>query len=134
MHVIHIGSSSEFVKIVLPKSNPIHEWVDAEAEISVHCFRGTVRIGLLRMDLEVFLTQLRTLYNSLHGCANFSHLDGQFELELQATATGQIKLTGTAWSQATYENKLEFELQLDQTFLEEPIKQLENLLALWPCP
>jgi hypothetical protein len=47
---------------------------------------------------------------------------------LVGTGGGHILLTGTAWSQARYGNKLEFELELDQTYLVGPVGQLETFL------
>ncbi|HEY7773814.1 MAG TPA: hypothetical protein VIC26_11580 [Marinagarivorans sp.] len=54
-------------------------------------------------------------------------LDKQLTLKFESKTGGKISVTGIAWSQARYENKLEFELELDQTHLQLPLKALEIL-------
>jgi hypothetical protein len=54
---------------------------------------------------------------------------------LTAGTGGHILLAGEAWSEATYSNSLRFELQLDQSFLLEPLNVLEAwATALNPTP
>ena len=129
MSVIHIGSDSEFIEITLPHSYSTEGWAQADVEIAVHCFRGTIRPWLEAADLEIFTIKLRALYESLQGEAELSPLERQFTLKLVGTGSGHIHVTGEAWSQATYENKLEFELRLDQSYLMVPLQKLEELLS-----
>lgn len=131
MQVVRFGTSSEFVSLVFP-SSPIPEgWIDAQVEITVHCFRGSIWTSFEVCDLEEFLAQLSDLYSSLKGSAELLPREKQFVLSIKADDMGHMLLSGTAWSRATYGNRLEFELELDQTFLDEPISQLRDVLNTW---
>lgn len=131
MQIVRFGTSSEFVCLVF-SSWPVPEgWVDAQVDIAVQGFRGSIWPSLESGDLERFLAQLRKLHSSLKGSAELLPREKQFVLSIRADATGNMLLSGTAWSRATFENRLEFELELDQTFLGEPISQLHDVLNAW---
>ena len=128
MPIIHIGTDSEYIKITLPPSYSTEGWAQAEVEISVNGFLGRIQPWVDAVDFEVFTEQLRLLYDSLQGKAEFVPLDAQFTLQLASKGNGHIEMTGVAWSKATYENKLAFILELDQSYLTSPLRELENLL------
>jgi hypothetical protein len=129
MSVIHFGTDSEYIKITLPPSYSTEGWAQADVEISVHGFQGKINPWVDAADFENFTTKLRALYESLQGEAEFSPLEKQFTLKLVSAAGGHIHVTGEAWSQATYENKLTFTLELDQSYLQAPLRELENLIV-----
>lgn len=129
MNIIHFGTDSEYIKITLPGSYSTEGWAKADVEIAVRCFHGSINPWVEATDLERFANKLRTLYESLQGEAEFSPLDRQFTLKFVGAAGGHVHVTGEAWSQATYENKLEFTLELDQSYLLTPLRDLESLLA-----
>jgi hypothetical protein len=128
MSVVHFGTETEFVKITLPGTYCEKGWAQAEVEIAVQCFNANIRPWLDAEDMVPFTTQLRTLYETLKGEATLSPRDEQFTLKFLGTAGGHIEVTGVAWSEATYGNKLLFDLGLDQTFLPAPLRVLEALL------
>ncbi len=130
MAVIHIGSESEYSKITLPSSYSTKGWAQADAKTAVHGFHGQVKPWVDGADFEIFTAQLRLVYESLQGEAEFSPIEKQFTLKLVCKVGGHIKVSGTAWSQATCENKLEYVLELDQSYLLGPLRKLEDLLAL----
>lgn len=128
MNVIHFGTDSEYIKITLPRSYSTEGWAQADVEISVPGFHGKVNPWLEAADFERFTCALRALYESLQGEAEFSPLEKQFTLKFVGTSAGHVKLTGEAWS-LTYENKLTFMLELDQSYLQTPLRELENLVT-----
>lgn len=131
MRAVRFGTTSESVCLVFP-SGPIPEgWIDARVEITVQCFQGSIWPSLEVSDLEKFLSQLSTLHGSLKGSAELRPREEQFVLSIKADATGHMLLCGTAWSRATFGNRLDFELELDQTFLDEPISELHTVLDAW---
>lgn len=129
MDVIHFGSESEFIEIRLPESYSIEGWAQADVEIAVNCFHGKVRPWVESGDFEQFTKALRRLYDSLKGEAELSPLEKQFTLKIIGTSGGHIEVSGEAWSQATCENKLEFTLDLDQSYLLAPLCELESIMA-----
>lgn len=128
MEALHFGSDSEFVRLEFLLSDVHGEWIEATVEISVHCFRGSIKASFEVFDFKQLLVQLRTLYETLTGRAELCPREEQLALSFVGTGSGHILLAGTAWSQARYGNKLEFELKLDQTYLVGPIAQLETFL------
>jgi hypothetical protein len=57
-------------------------------------------------------------------------LDGQFTLRIISGSGGRRHLAGVAWLRSVYENRLTFELALDQSYLPEPSHILETLCGL----
>jgi len=68
-------------------------------------------------DLLSFARELRALNDSLDGSAELATRDRQIGFKLTAGSGGHVLLVGEAWSEATYDNSLRFELELDQSFL-----------------
>jgi hypothetical protein len=128
MPVIHIGTDSEYVRISLPPSYSTEGWAQADVELSVSGFFGRIQPWVEAADFEIFTEQLRLLYDSLQGKADFTPREEQFTLKVESKS-GHIEITGVAWSKATFENKLEYVLELDQSFLSAPLRELESLLA-----
>jgi hypothetical protein len=69
------------------------------------------------------------LYESLVGKAELSPLDSQVGFVLSGNGRGAIAVSGFALSHAAYGSKLQFEFELDQTYLPSFIAELQTLLA-----
>lgn len=129
MSIIHFGTESEYIKITLPRSYSTEGWAQADVEIAVRCFHGRINPWVEAADFERFTNKLRALYETLQGEAEFSPLEKQFTLKFVGTVGGHVQVAGEAWSQATHENKLEFTLEIDQSYLLAPLRELESLVA-----
>ena len=129
MNIINFGSESEYVKLEIPPSFSTECWAQISVEIRVNCFNGTINPWIDSADIELFTVGLRKLYETLKGEAEFLPLEKQLILKFESKTGGKVSITGIAWSQATYENKLEFHLELDQTYLQLPLKSLEILCS-----
>jgi hypothetical protein len=125
---IHFGTSSEFIRIVLPESYSTDGWVQAEVEISVPGFIGKISPSVEAEDFRNFTHQLRNLYDTLSGQAEFEPREKQFVLLVKAGTLGHVSILGDAWTNATYGSHLEFELELDQSYLSAPLIVLEDLI------
>lgn len=102
-------------------------WAEAEVEIRVNGFHGQIRPWVEADDFERFTSQLRALYGTVEGTAELRPREEQFVLRLSARPLGHIAVSGEAWSCATYGSKLEFEFELDQSYLAQPLSELELL-------
>ena len=129
MNTLHLGSGTEFVRIDVPASFDAEGWAQVTFEVSVHGFRGTVKPFLERSDIERFLPEVVRLHEALAGRAELSPLEAQVSLTLSGNGRGAIAVSGFALSQAAYGSKLEFEFDLDQTYLPPLITELKALLA-----
>lgn len=129
MTSIRFGNDSGYVKITLPTSYSVDGWAQADVEIAVPGFQGWLSAWVDAADFDIFASQLRVLYESLEGKAEFRPMEEQFVLLLEAGKLGHVEVSGEAWSFATYGSKLEFEFELDQSYLMQPLSDLERLQA-----
>ncbi|MGE5453197.1 MAG: hypothetical protein ACM3VZ_15305 [Acidobacteriota bacterium] len=129
MTTIHLGSESEYVIVNLPSTFSSGGWNQARVEIAVSGFRGQIEPWLELRDVEKFASELSIVYESLQGQAELHPCEEQLVLVVQAQTGGHIRVQGVAWSKATYENKLEFSLELDQSFLPQTLSQLKEVIA-----
>jgi hypothetical protein len=129
MNIVQFGSDAEHIKIQIPESFSLEGWAQTSVEIKVNGFCGVITPYFNTEDFELFLPNLRKLYESLKGSAEFIPLEKQLVLTFEGKSGGHISISGTAWSQASYENKLEFSIEIDQSYLQEPIKILERLVT-----
>ncbi len=107
-------------------------WLTSQIRVSVGGFHGKVEATIQTAELDRFLTQLRPLYKTLRGTAEFSTLEGQLHLLLVGDGKGHMELTGEAEDQAGGSNQLRFRLQFDQTQLETSIHELERVISMFP--
>jgi hypothetical protein len=129
MNTLKFGSDSEHVRIALPDSYSIEGWAQADVGIAVHGFQGKLAPWVEATDFGLFAAQLRVLYESLQGKAELRPVEGQFILLLTASTLGHIQVSGEAWSYANYGSRLEFEFELDQSYLAQPLLELERIQA-----
>ena len=129
MSIIHIGSESEYAKMVLNLPFSTEGWCEANVEIAVQSFHGWIEIYLDVFAVKNFAGQLTSMNDSLQGTASLMPLEEQFTLTFHAKTSGHIHAEGTAWSQATCGNKLAFQLELYQSFLPRVLLQLQDALG-----
>ena len=129
MNTIRFGSDTEYIAMSIPSACVTRGFAQANVEIAVRCFRGEIAPWVEGTDLDTFTKALRALYDSVKGEAVLSPRDQQFVLTFKCGVGGRIRIDGEAWSNATRANKLEFELELDQSYLQVPLRDLESLVA-----
>jgi hypothetical protein len=127
MEPINFGTSSEHVRITLPPSFSAEGWGQADVDIAVAGFTGRLCPWVERQDFTLFAAKLRRLYETLDGTAEFSPIERQLTFCLTAGIGGHIQLEGEALFGPVFENRLSFKLDLDQTYLREPLQHIEGL-------
>jgi hypothetical protein len=126
---LRIGGGSEFIELRLPRRGASNGWFHAEVEIAVQCFSGSVTAFFDAADFQNFEKGLRPLYTTLRGTAELKPMEGQVVISLKGNGRGGIAVEGEAWSQANWQNKLQFTFEIDQTFLPQTLAQLETINA-----
>jgi hypothetical protein len=123
------GSESERVELRFTFPAPAERdgWLETYVDIVVKGFRGSIRAFVEVHDLLRFGEQLAKVYESLSGRADLTPRESQILLAVEGNGRGGVTVKGTAYAEATYGNKLEFELVLDQTFLVEPLRVLRSI-------
>lgn len=107
-------------------------WVAVVVEVVAGAFSGKFNAAFLTVDFVSFLAQLRDLYDSLKGEAIFSTLEEQLSIRVTGNGRGGIVVEGEALDQPGIGNKLVFELVLDQTNLLPALRELDEIVSLFP--
>jgi hypothetical protein len=126
------GSGSEFLDVRLigrsEWTDSVEGWSDVEVCIHAGGFRAAYRASFMAEDFASFLDGLRQVWKTLAGEAVFRPFEEQLFLRVAGNGRGGVEVTGEAWDMSPG-NRLRFGLSLDQTYLEEPIRQLEATVA-----
>lgn len=125
------------VEVLRYERSPVGEyhddnWLTVQVRVSVGGFRGTVDAAFITEEFVAFLTQLRPLYQSLSGTAEFATLERQLHLRLTGDGKGHIELVGEVADQPGIGNRLHFTLQFDQSQLGASIHELERVTSEFP--
>ena len=88
--------------------------------------------AFLTGELVAFRDQLETLYRSLKGEAEFSTMEGQLSLSVSGNGRGEILVRGVALDAPGIGNRLEFQLELDQTYVQRTVAELSHVIAAFP--
>lgn len=107
-------------------------WLTVQVRVSVGGFRGTVDGAFITEEFVAFLSQLRPLYESLSGTAEFATLEGLLHLRLTGDGMGHIELVGEVADQPGIGNRLHFTLHFDQSQLGASIHELERVTSEFP--
>jgi hypothetical protein len=115
-------------RIEIHLAKPTSGWIETSVSIVVDGFNGELRPSFELRDLERLGESLVRLYASLSGKAILEGREGQLVLTLEGNGRGAIAVKGSAYARPTYGNRLEFELEIDQTFLPEILCLLREYL------
>jgi hypothetical protein len=107
-------------------------WLVVQIEVRAGGFRGKANATIMTDELARFVSQLRPLYETLSGTAEFTTLEEQLHLHLSGDGKGHIELKGEVMDAAGIGNALEFHLQFDQSQLAESIHHLEKVTSSFP--
>jgi|SRR4051812_21898721 hypothetical protein len=113
----------------MPASFSDDGWAQVQVDIAVQCFHGSIQPYLERTDLQRFAEDLTALHSSLAGRAELAPTEGQFSVVITGNGRGSLAVSGYALARASYDSKLQFQFELDQTFLPPVLAELEALLA-----
>jgi hypothetical protein len=107
-------------------------WLTVAVQINAGAFSGKFDAAFLTNDFVSFLAQLRGLYDSLKGEANFSTLEEQLSVRVTGNGHGSIVVEGEAIDQPGIGNKLVFKLAMDQTNLLPALSELDEIVSRFP--
>jgi hypothetical protein len=107
-------------------------WLRVEIRVRVGGFRGKAAATIITSELTKFLSELRPLFKTLSGSAEFATMEGQLSLRLAGDGKGHVELHGEVADQAGVGNRLHFTLHFDQSQLGASIRELEKVIS--ECP
>lgn len=125
------------IDVISYERSPVGEhdddnWLTIEIGVLAGGFRGKARAAIVTGELLEFLTQLRSLYQSLSGTAEFTTLEGQLHLKATGDGKGHVELVGMVADQPGIGNRLHFTLQFDRSQLGASIHELEKVTEAFP--
>ena len=107
-------------------------WLTIQVRVLAGGFRGKIDASILTDELTRFIAQLRPLYETLRGIAEFSTLEEQLHLRLSGDGKGHVELVGEITDQPGIGNRLHFTLEFDQSQVAASIRELEGVTAEFP--
>jgi hypothetical protein len=124
---IVIGNAgSDFVMIRPGRGYSDEGWMTAAIQVQCDGWRGGFNTDFMRGELRRLSLELQRLKDTLNGETRFVPLEHQLVLVFEGDGKGHIKVSGKAVNVHSSNTYLNFELELDQTYLENIIRRLEE--------
>lgn len=134
-----LKDSGDFIRIDLQNLNyPTAEldwdrnWIKSKVTVKAGGFSGRFSCDLMTTDFERFKRGLTLLYDKLDGTASFDTIEGQVEIKIKGDGIGHFEANCFVMDQAGIGNKLDFEINFDQTIIPEMIRQLNDITTTYP--
>lgn len=134
-----ISGNGNFVKInLLGLSHPNAEldwdknWVKGFVEVKAGAFSGGFDADFMTTDFANFRSELEELYNKLTGTATFSTLEDQVNIKIVGDGIGHLIAECYVMDIAGLGSKLQFEVDFDQTYIPNVIRELEKIISRFP--
>ena len=105
-----------------------YDWVSARVHAVVGAFRGTADMVLLGADMQRFRDVLEPVYRDLRGTAEFVTIEDQLRMKVVLDRLGHVQVSGYVKDDASFGNRLSFELGFDQTVLRRTLSELDDVI------
>src|ERR1700722_932222 len=105
-----------------------YDWVEVRTRVSIGAFRADIKMMLLASDMASFHGALEPVYRDLRGVAEFKTIEDQLYLKVEVDHVGHVTVTGYVKDDASFGNRLTFELKFDQTLLWHTVSELDEAL------
>lgn len=109
-------------------------WLASRVELRVGGFQGKFSCSLDCWAFERFAREVRDLWETLQGTAQFATYEGQLELSLIGDGLGHVRVEAQATDEAGTGNCLTFRLHIDQAALQALMSSLDAIVAAYPPP
>ena len=110
-----------------------YEWIKAVAHVEVGAFNGDLEIRIDVSDMTRFHDELEVVYRNVAGVAEFKAIEDQLYINIEVDKLGHVQASGYMIDDSVAGNKLNFNIQFDQTLLWHTISEIdEALFQLFP--
>lgn len=134
-----ISESENLIRIELVELNhPTAEldwdrnWISGLVTVKAGVFHGQFKANFMKVDFTNFKDELITLYDKLNGYATFQPLEDQVSINIVGDGVGHLNAQCIVMDEVGHGNKLEFEIDFDQTYIPKILHQLEKIILLFP--
>ena len=121
------------IEVIGYEHDPVGEyladnWLTTEIRVQAGEFSAKAKTAILTEELVRFSAELQALFYTQKGSAKLKTLGEQLGLRLEAVGIAHIQLSG----EVAAGHRLIFTLHFDQSLLGLAIRELEEVIALFP--
>lgn len=134
-----ISETGNFIQIELLSLNfPDSEldwdrnWIAGIVTVRAGNFSGKFSADFMTQDFVDFKEQLIELYKNLTGTATFETIESQVEINIAGDGIGHLRADCVVMDSVGIGNKLEFEINFDQTHIPKILNQLDKITNTFP--
>jgi hypothetical protein len=131
-----INGNGNFIQIELSNFDDLSKelswsenWIKAIVYVKAGAFSGNFRADFTTWEFITFKKELILLYEKLTGSATFDTLEKQVVIKVSGDGIGHLKADCVLEDNAGFGNRLQLEIDFDQTSLPNLIRQLEIITA-----
>jgi len=106
-------------------------WLDVRLESEAGPFRGSFKLALTAIELELLYQQLARATELLS--VDFTSMEGNFSLSIEFSRTGTAVLQGVVTPEESEGNALHYRFNSDPVTLEATLRELQQLVAHFPA-
>lgn len=107
-------------------------WIRGIVNVKAGAFSGEFKADFMTVDFVSFKNELAKLYEKLNGIATFYTLEEQVMVKVVGDRIGHLKADCVVMDNAGIGNRLEFEIDFDQTHIPKILNQLERITVKFP--
>ena len=107
-------------------------WIKTKIAIKAGAFTGNYIGEFMTHDFVNFKKELQNLYVNLNSSAGFNDLEGYLKIDIQGDGLGHLNVTYSASDKPGYGSTLTSNFYLDQTYIPNLIRQLDEIIELFP--
>ncbi|MET4559832.1 hypothetical protein ABIA69_000975 [Lysinibacillus parviboronicapiens] len=107
-------------------------WIDSKINVEIPGYLVQFYADLRTDDVRDFVDELKLMSSSLQGKAILKNLESTIHFECKMNYSGQIMWSGETCYPAGYGAVLKFEFKSDQSYLKRLIKDLDDILTVFP--
>ena len=107
-------------------------WIYSRITAKGGAFRGQFYCGLMTVDFELFKRDLKKIYISLKGHAEFKTIEGQIHIEIVGDGQGHFAVDCEVIHPVGIGNNLNFKMSFDQTQIPDFVRQLDVITKKFP--
>tara|TARA_R100000306_G_C4310566_1_gene109960 strand:+ start:102 stop:590 length:489 start_codon:yes stop_codon:yes gene_type:complete len=108
-------------------------WINTLIEVKAGAFSGSFNAELITTDFEKYKNNLEIIYDNLNEKVEFKTIEGQIKIDIKGDGFGHFSAVCQLIDKVGIGNKLEFDLNFDQTQIPKMIRQLEKIIEIYPA-
>jgi hypothetical protein len=105
-----------------------YDWVKTLIRVNVGAFKGELEIYICVSDMIRFKQQLEPVYQNVEGFAEFKTIEDQLFIRIEVDKLGHVQGSGYIIDDFVAGNRLNFNINYDQTLLWHTISEIDEVL------